>query len=117
MGSDVPVGTKIIFCTGVGDFLQAEENADYLQGLDSLRSEASIKAGDGGRNLWKDVAKFDPRRWLTTDSETGQLRFNPKAGYNAAFGIGPRVCAGRNIAVSRLNHSVIEARAYMLSVD
>ena len=98
----IPAGMQIIFCTGVGDFLQTEENAGALHAIDHLRSDASLKAGNGGRVPWKDVTKFDPSRWIVIDEKSGAKRFNHKAGYNNAFGLGPRICAGKNLAVSRI---------------
>ncbi|EMD97751.1 hypothetical protein COCC4DRAFT_174025 [Bipolaris maydis ATCC 48331] len=44
------------------------------------------------------LAEFMPERWLRT-SEDGTSVFDPQAGPNHAFGVGPRGCFGRKLAM------------------
>lgn len=52
-------------------------------------------SGAFGKGLWDKPEEFDPARWLGDDG-----KFNLKAGFSLPFGIGPRSCPGKALAVS-----------------
>ena len=96
LGRRVPRGTNV--------FLMAN-GAGYLKpGLpvgDGDRSPGA-RRGAGGKSLsgvWddRDVSAFRPERWLRADGS-----FDPQAGPQLAFGLGPRGCFGRRLALATL---------------
>ena len=55
--------------------------------------------------LWgNDAGKFDPKRWLVNEGEGGTRRSAEIQGYKnlLTFGNGPRMCLGRNFAVTEI---------------
>jgi cytochrome P450 len=64
-------------------------------------SRAAIeKHGNGFRTVAaRDLAMFEPRRWVTRDEETGKEVFNAYALPSLAFGGGFRGCSGAFLAL------------------
>jgi len=107
LGYDIPKGTQLIFSYSTGSRLTTKQNEAAIRALDPLRPESSLKVGLGGAGLWdeEDITEFKPSRWLTKDG-----KFNPKAGYSYPFGLGPRSCAGKALAL-------LELRIYIATIN
>ncbi|KAK3950851.1 hypothetical protein QBC32DRAFT_6304 [Pseudoneurospora amorphoporcata] len=65
------------------------------------------RGGMGARCLsgrWDDgdLGEFKPERWLKTNKETGREDFDPLAGPMLTFGLGPRGCYGKRLAMMSL---------------
>lgn len=98
LGRRIPAGTDV--------FLMAN-GAGYLEpNIPLAASERSIGARESKTltGLWGDVdiGEFRPERWLKTDESTGAVVFDPVAGPTLAFGLGPRGCFGRKLALQSL---------------
>lgn len=72
---------------------------------DGTRSPgARRQSGKALSGTWdnSDAGAFRPERWLVVDPETGKDTFDPMAGPTLAFGLGPRGCFGRRLALAGL---------------
>lgn len=95
LGRHIPKGTNV--------FMMAN-GAGYLKpNIRVGEADRSIGARRGeGKSLtgtWDDadVSAFRPERWLKEDGS-----FDPRAGPQLAFGLGPRGCFGRKLAMATL---------------
>lgn len=98
MGRRVPAGTDV--------FLMAN-GAGYLEpNLPLADSERSVGAREAKAltGKWEDadIGVFRPERWLKTDENTGEVVFDSVAGPTLPFGLGPRGCFGRRLALQAL---------------
>lgn len=93
LGYRVPKGAQI--------FLNLHINRTPYPADEDTRSVSSraagAKFGDGLKtDAGRDMASFEPRRWLTQDGNTGKWIFNPHALPSLAFGGGLRGCIGKS---------------------
>ncbi|KAK1995371.1 cytochrome P450 [Colletotrichum falcatum] len=104
LGHRIPKGT-VVMCLNRGPSM-------LLPALpidEALRSEGS-RAAKGGGLAWDDadVALFRPERWLveppagSAAAAAAAAEFDPNAGPQLAFGLGPRGCFGRRLAYLEL---------------
>ncbi|KAK3315597.1 cytochrome P450 [Apodospora peruviana] len=101
LGHPIPKGTDVFLMANGAGFI--EPNMASVS--DEMRSPGARKAS--GRmltGLWDDegIGAFRPERWVTTDKETGKETFDSLAGPTLAFGLGPRGCYGRRLALMSL---------------
>lgn len=100
-GYRIPKNTGIIICLAGPSI--TEPSIEHSE-------EAKAAAGMGGRPevpAWSndDIASYNPERWLKKETDSsGHVRdvFDPKAGPNLAFSIGPRQCFGKKQALLQL---------------
>lgn len=102
LGYRIPKGTDVFFMANGAGYLEPNMAVD-----EAVRSPGARHYGGDGKVLtgaWDDgdVAEFKPERWLVLDPETGTEVFDPLAGPTLAFGLGPRGCFGRKLAVQAL---------------
>ena len=94
LGYHIPAGTDVYMLNNGPGFMMPGFEID-----ESRRKPSSQANKDNSGGEW-DVANmgaFDPDRWLTRD-EKGAEVYNPRAGPQLAFGLGPRSCFGRKLA-------------------
>ncbi|KAG8904273.1 hypothetical protein FRB99_001976 [Tulasnella sp. 403] len=101
LGHTIPAGVEVLFLTMVSSMMSTNSRTSPIRAVDSLRSESSLTQG-GGTPLWEESRTFKPERWLADDPDGNGRVFNPKAGYSMPFGVGPRSCAGRPLALMEL---------------
>lgn len=102
LGHHIPRGTDIfLMANGAGYIAPALPLDDASRSPGARRTESNARALAGD---WSDadIASFRPERWLRTDPDTGAESFDPMAGPTLAFGLGPRGCFGRRLAVQSL---------------
>lgn len=98
LGYRVPKGAQI--------FMNLHINRTPYPADEDTRSVSSraagAKFGDGFKSeAGRDIASFEPRRWLTQDGKTGKEIFNPHALPSLGFGGGLRGCIGKSSLQSR----------------
>jgi len=93
LGRKIPKGTKVMLMSNGPSVRSPAYQID-----DSLRSPSYHSAKKDRIGSWNpdDVAEFKPERWIA--HEDGQEVFDPHAGPNFPFGLGPRSCYGRKLA-------------------
>lgn len=101
LGHRVPRGTDVFLMANGAGYVAPALNVD-----DASRSPGARRAEGNARaqpDDWDDgdVAAFRPERWLRADP-TGAEAFDPMAGPTLAFGLGPRGCFGRRLALQSL---------------
>ncbi|OQV11354.1 hypothetical protein CLAIMM_15200 [Cladophialophora immunda] len=93
MGYTIPKGINIwLLQTGPGYFTPALPVPDTVRSPSSLQAKYDVGTWDP-----TNMDKFLPERWLVK-GEDGQEVFNPHAGPQLSFGLGPRACFGRRLA-------------------
>ena len=100
LGYPIKKGTQVFFVSNGPGFLSPSIPVD-----DSKRSENSRAAKISG--VWdetQDLTVFDPERWLVRKNEGKGLsdkdvEFDGAAGPQLVFGLGPRACWGRRLAM------------------
>ncbi|KAK2025769.1 cytochrome P450 [Colletotrichum zoysiae] len=102
LGHRVPRGTVVICLNRGPSMLRPALPVD-----EAARSESSRAAAGAGAKVraWDDadIAQFRPERWLVAGSAAGaDVEFDPQAGPQLAFGLGPRGCFGRRLAYLEL---------------
>lgn len=102
LGNRIPKGTDVFLMANGAGYLEPTMPLD-----DAVRSPGARRS-DGSKALsgaWDDadIAVFKPERWLVVDPDTGKEAFDPLAGPTLAFGLGPRGCFGRKLAVQALH--------------
>lgn len=111
LGQHVPQGT-VVLCLLSGSSMWSpgfdiDEKLRY-----SSRHEGASSASGRGDKAWdpENISAFQPERWLVpsrTDNTEGNeyggaVEFNPTAGPQLAFGLGPRGCFGRRLVYLEL---------------
>ncbi|KAF2649260.1 cytochrome P450 [Lophiostoma macrostomum CBS 122681] len=103
LGRHIPKGTDVFFMANGAGYLEPHLPAD-----DAMRSPGARRQTCSNTkaltDAWddQDIAPFKPERWLRVDPVTGQETFDPMAGPTLAFGLGPRGCFGRRLALQSL---------------
>lgn len=95
LGHAVPKGTVVI-CLATGPSMMS--SAFDIE--PRLRNDLGHSRKDEELRSWNpaDIGRFYPERWIVHNEGTGE-KFNPAAGPQLAFGVGPRGCPGRRLAV------------------
>lgn len=96
MGRMVPKGTDVFLMANGAGYLQPKISVS-----DEERSPGARKSeGKALTGLWddEDIGVFKPERWLKK-GEDGVEVFDPAAGPQLAFGLGPRACFGKRFAL------------------
>lgn len=107
LGRHIPKGTDVfLMANGPGYLEPALPVQDSMRSPGARRSQQDEKSV-GNKALsrkWNDVdiSAFKPERWLRVDPATGKEVFDPMAGPTLAFGLGPRGCFGRRLALQSL---------------
>lgn len=99
LGCRIPRGTDVFMVANGAGYLTPNMRTD-----DAMRSPGARSGGKALTGLWDDdgVAAFEPKRWLKVNSDTGVETFDPMAGPTLAFGLGPRGCFGKRLALQAL---------------
>ncbi|KAL1839404.1 hypothetical protein VTJ49DRAFT_1535 [Mycothermus thermophilus] len=98
MGRHIHKGTDVWFAANGPSYL-----APGMKVSDEERSPGARSGKPGLTGLWDDgdAGEFKPERWLKRD-EQGKEVFDPMAGPQLAFGLGPRGCFGKRFALLSL---------------
>ncbi|KAJ4368080.1 hypothetical protein N0V83_006435 [Neocucurbitaria cava] len=96
----VPKGTDVFLMANGAGYLEANmpvQDSDRSPG--ARRTENKALTG-----LWDNasISLFQPERWLKAQAETGTETFDPMAGPSLPFGLGPRGCFGKRLALQAL---------------
>ncbi|KAF3768620.1 cytochrome P450 monooxygenase [Cryphonectria parasitica EP155] len=101
LGRRIPRGTEVFMpATGAGYKTPNMPVRDHERKPGARRAEGKALTG-----TWDDadIAVFRPERWLKRDAaENGAEVYDPMAGPQLAFGLGPRSCFGKRLAVQAL---------------
>ena len=94
LGYHIPAGTDVYMINNGPGFMSPGFEID-----ESRRSPSSQANKDNSGGEWDpaNMGAFDPDRWLTRDEKGAQV-YNPRAGPQLAFGLGPRGCFGKKLA-------------------
>jgi cytochrome P450 len=103
LGCPIKKGTQVFFVSNGPGFLSPSIPID-----DSKRTESSRTAKlNGTWDETQDLTVFDPERWLVRKSHGAGLlesdvEFDGAAGPQLVFGLGPRACWGRRLALMEM---------------
>ena len=102
LGQHIPKGTDVFLMANGAGYLEPNIPLD-----DAVRSPGARRHGGNGKALsgmWddSDIAAFRPERWLVLSPDTGKEVHDSLAGPSLAFGLGPRGCFGRKLAIQAL---------------
>ncbi|KAF1944332.1 cytochrome P450 [Clathrospora elynae] len=100
LGRHIPKGTDVFLMANGAGYLEPNirvQDSDRSLGARASSSKALIR-------LWDDegIALFKPERWLKRILDTGAEVFDPMAGPSLPFGLGPRGCFGKKLALQAL---------------
>ncbi|KAG8954880.1 hypothetical protein FRC04_010363 [Tulasnella sp. 424] len=111
LGYDLPVGADVIFISPTAATMTTKSAEPSIRAYDGVRSETSLKYGLQGKKMWEDDAQeFKPERWIVVDEKTGKRVFDQKAGGSVPFGLGPRSCPGKALAM-------LELKIYLATIN
>ena len=98
LGRHIPKGTDVFLMANGPGYLEPN-----IPVSDAERS-AGAREGKTLTGKWEDAdtGAFRPERWLKTDGNTGEVTFDSKAGPTLPFGLGPRACFGKRLALQEL---------------
>ncbi|PVH99930.1 cytochrome P450 [Periconia macrospinosa] len=101
LGRHIPKGTDVFLMANGSGYLEPALPVEDAERSPGARRGHSTKGVTGD---WDDtdIHLFKPGRWLRTDPSTGVELFDPMAGPSLAFGLGPRACFGRRLALQSL---------------
>ncbi|KAK2611531.1 hypothetical protein N8I77_004865 [Diaporthe amygdali] len=100
LGRRIPKGTEVFMpANGAGYREPTMRLSDTERSPGARRTEGKALSG-----VWDDadIADFKPERWLKIDQSTGAEVHDPMAGPQLAFGLGPRGCFGKKLAIQAL---------------
>lgn len=100
LGRHIPKDTDVfLMANGAGYLEPSIPVKDEQRSPGARRAESRALTG-----AWDeaDISVFHPERWLHVDADTGSEVFDSMAGPTLAFGLGPRGCFGRRLAVQAL---------------
>ncbi|KAI0146267.1 cytochrome P450 [Xylariaceae sp. FL1272] len=96
LGRHIPKGTDVFFMANGAGYLEPN-----MRISDDIRSPGARHGTSKAQiGTWedKDIGKFRPERWLKAEDKT----FDSMAGPQLAFGLGPRGCFGKKLALQQL---------------
>ncbi|KAF2031509.1 cytochrome P450 [Setomelanomma holmii] len=96
LGHHVTKGTDVFLMANGPGYL---EPSMPLSKTDAYSPGAEVSSSRALTELWNDadISLFKPERWLRSDGS-----FDPMAGPTLAFGVGPRGCFGKRLALQHL---------------
>lgn len=100
LGRHIPKDTDVfLMANGAGYLEPSIPVKDEQRSPGARRSTSRALTG-----AWDeaDISVFRPERWLKMDADTGSEVFDIMSGPTLAFGLGPRGCFGRRLAVQAL---------------
>ncbi|KAF2966227.1 hypothetical protein GQX73_g7360 [Xylaria multiplex] len=100
LGHHIPKGTEVLLVANGAGYLEPSINVpDTTRSPGARRGEGKTLTGS-----WddKDIGAFRPERWLKTEPASSIVTFDPTAGPQLAFGLGPRSCFGKRLALQAL---------------
>ncbi|KAF4633198.1 hypothetical protein G7Y89_g4928 [Cudoniella acicularis] len=100
LGHRIPKGTVVILVCQGPDFSSPSFPVDNVE--HHLKPRATTQVPGIGT---KDLRDFDPERWLV-GKDTGEVAFDGASHPQLAFGLGPRACWGRKLALLEMRIAV-----------
>ncbi|KAI3341508.1 cytochrome P450 [Ustulina deusta] len=100
LGRHIPKGADVFLMANGAGYLEPNMKVpDTIRSPGARRSEGKALTG-----AWddKDIGAFRPERWLKTGSASSAVTFDPTSGPQLAFGLGPRGCFGKRLALQTL---------------
>ncbi|KAI1736265.1 cytochrome P450 [Xylaria scruposa] len=100
LGHNIPKGTDVFLMANGAGYLEPNMNvSDTMRSPGARRSEGKALTG-----TWddKDIGAFRPERWLKKQSVSNAVTFDSTSGPQLAFGLGPRGCFGKRLALQTL---------------
>ncbi|KAF3769026.1 cytochrome P450 [Cryphonectria parasitica EP155] len=100
LGRRISEGTDVFLMANGAGYLEPNMKiSDSERSPGARRAEAKALTG-----AWEDgdTGVFRPERWLKTDEDSGAAVFDSMAGPTLAFGLGPRGCFGKKLAIQSL---------------
>lgn len=101
LGRRIPKGTDVFLMANGAGYLEYNMPLSSSDIRSTGAQQSSNKALTG---LWDNcsISLFQPERWLTTHPNTSVESFDPMAGPSLPFGLGPRGCFGKKLALQAL---------------
>ncbi|KAI1262660.1 cytochrome P450 [Xylariaceae sp. FL1019] len=96
LGCHIPKGTDIFLMANGAGYL--EPNITISDDIRSPGARRTTTKGQTGTWEDKDIGKFRPERWLREEDGS----YDSMAGPQLAFGLGPRGCFGKRLALQQL---------------
>jgi cytochrome P450 len=93
-GHRIPKGTTVLLVAQGPDFSSPSFPVDNAERY--LKSNAAVQQFPGKGN--EDLSVFDPERWLVRKGN-GEISFDGATRPQLGFGLGPRACWGRRLAL------------------
>ncbi|TGJ81403.1 hypothetical protein E0Z10_g7360 [Xylaria hypoxylon] len=100
LGHHIPKGTDVFLMANGAGYLEPNMNVpETIRSPGARRSEGKALTG-----TWddKDIGAFRPERWLKTEPDSSAVTFDSTSGPQLAFGLGPRGCFGKKLALQTL---------------
>ncbi|KAI1427997.1 cytochrome P450 [Xylaria sp. FL1777] len=100
LGRHIPKGTDVFLMANGAGYLEPNMNIpDTIRSPGARRGEGKALSG-----AWddKDISTFRPERWLKTARDSSDVTFDATSGPQLAFGLGPRGCFGKKLALQTL---------------
>lgn len=100
LGCQIPKGTDVFLMANGAGYLKPNMNVpDLVRSPGARRGEGKALTG-----TWddKDIGAFRPERWLKVGPGSSAVTFDSRSGPQLAFGLGPRGCFGKRLALQTL---------------